>query len=65
MLKFYRYSSLEKYFATKWPAEKRFGMEGGESMIVLLEEIVDTGTKLGVQSIVMAMQHRGTKPLYF
>ncbi|XP_063821458.1 2-oxoglutarate dehydrogenase complex component E1-like [Ostrinia nubilalis] len=50
---------LEKYFATKWPAEKRFGLEGGESMIVLLEEIVDSGTKLGVQSIVMAMQHRG------
>ncbi|KAJ8722985.1 hypothetical protein PYW07_004165 [Mythimna separata] len=50
---------LEKYFATKWPAEKRFGLEGGESMIVMLEEIVDTSTRLGVQSIVMAMQHRG------
>ncbi|VVC99435.1 unnamed protein product [Leptidea sinapis] len=50
---------LEKYFATKWPAEKRFGLEGGESMIVMLEEIVDTSTKLGVESIVMAMQHRG------
>ncbi|XP_049867197.1 2-oxoglutarate dehydrogenase complex component E1-like [Pectinophora gossypiella] len=50
---------LEKYFATKWPAEKRFGLEGGESMIVMLEEIVDTSTRLGVNSIVMAMQHRG------
>ncbi|XP_028038162.1 2-oxoglutarate dehydrogenase, mitochondrial-like [Bombyx mandarina] len=50
---------LEKYFATKWPAEKRFGLEGGESMVVMLEEIVDTSTKLGVESIVMAMQHRG------
>ncbi|XP_034829933.1 2-oxoglutarate dehydrogenase complex component E1-like [Maniola hyperantus] len=50
---------LEKYFATKWPAEKRFGLEGGESMIAMLEEIVDTSTKLGVESIVMAMQHRG------
>ncbi|KAL0893530.1 hypothetical protein ABMA27_013726 [Loxostege sticticalis] len=50
---------LEKYFATKWPAEKRFGLEGGESLIVMLEEIVDNGTKHGVESIVMAMQHRG------
>ncbi|XP_030023535.2 2-oxoglutarate dehydrogenase, mitochondrial [Manduca sexta] len=50
---------LEKYFATKWPAEKRFGSEGGESMIVMLEEIVDSATRLGVESIVMAMQHRG------
>ncbi|KAJ8722988.1 hypothetical protein PYW07_004168 [Mythimna separata] len=50
---------LEKYFAKKWPAEKRFGLEGGESMIVLLEEIVDTSTRLGVESIVMASQHRG------
>ncbi|CAH0729240.1 unnamed protein product, partial [Brenthis ino] len=50
---------LEKYFATKWPAEKRFGLEGGESMIAMLEEIVDHGTNLGVESIVMAMQHRG------
>lgn len=51
--------SLEKYFATKWPAEKRFGLEGGESMIVMLEEIVDTSTRLGVESIVIGMQHRG------
>ncbi|CAH1646327.1 unnamed protein product [Spodoptera littoralis] len=50
---------LEKYFAAKWPSEKRFGLEGGESMILMLEEIVDTSTKLGVQSIIMAMQHRG------
>ncbi|XP_013182328.1 PREDICTED: 2-oxoglutarate dehydrogenase, mitochondrial-like [Papilio xuthus] len=50
---------LEKYFATKWPAEKRFGLEGGESLIVMLEEIVDTATELGVESIVMGMPHRG------
>ncbi|CAB3234742.1 unnamed protein product [Arctia plantaginis] len=50
---------LEKYFATKWPAEKRFGLEGGESMIVMLEEIVDTASRLGVKSIVIGMQHRG------
>lgn len=55
----YLCGSLEKFFATKWPAEKRFGLEGGESMIVMLEEIVDTGTKLGIESIIMAMQHRG------
>ncbi|XP_063531460.1 2-oxoglutarate dehydrogenase complex component E1-like [Cydia strobilella] len=50
---------LEKYFATKWPAEKRFGLEGGESMIAMLEEIVDTSTRLGVESIIIGMQHRG------
>ncbi|KAH9634827.1 hypothetical protein HF086_012241 [Spodoptera exigua] len=50
---------LEKYFASKWPAEKRFGLEGGESLILMMEEIVDTSTKLGVESIIVAMQHRG------
>ncbi|XP_037973779.1 2-oxoglutarate dehydrogenase complex component E1 isoform X2 [Plutella xylostella] len=50
---------LEKFFATKWPSEKRFGLEGGESMIALAEEIVDSSTRLGIESIVVAMQHRG------
>ncbi|GBP43802.1 2-oxoglutarate dehydrogenase-like, mitochondrial [Eumeta japonica] len=50
---------LERYFATKWPAEKRFGLEGGESLIVMMEEIVDTSTEFGIESIVMGMPHRG------
>lgn len=51
--------SLERYFGTKWPSEKRFGADGGESLIVLMEEIVDRATENGIQSLLIAMPHRG------
>lgn len=51
---------LEKYLGSKYPGTKRFGLEGGESLIPLLDEIVQrAGDQYGVLEIVMGMAHRG------
>ena len=39
--------------------QKRFGLEGGESLIPLLNAMVEDGADLGVEEIVMGMAHRG------
>ena len=43
----------------KYPGQKRFSLEGGESFIPLLNEVLDTGAKLGVKECVIGMAHRG------
>ena len=50
---------LEKYLHNKYVGQKRFSLEGGESLIVLLDEIVRSGASRGVKSVVMGMAHRG------
>ncbi len=50
---------FEKYLQLKYTGTKRFGLEGGESMIPALEEIIHTSRRLGVEEIVMGMPHRG------
>jgi 2-oxoglutarate dehydrogenase E1 component len=50
---------LEKYLHTRFVGQKRFSLEGGESLVVLLDEIVRYGASKGVRSVVMGMAHRG------
>ncbi|WP_220814496.1 2-oxoglutarate dehydrogenase E1 component [Pseudomonas paralcaligenes] len=50
---------LEKYLGTKYPGTKRFGLEGGESLIPLLDEIIQRCGSYGTQEIVIGMAHRG------
>jgi 2-oxoglutarate dehydrogenase E1 component len=50
---------LEKYLHNKYVGQKRFSLEGGESLIVLLDEIVRSGAARGVKNVVMGMAHRG------
>jgi len=50
---------LERYLATKFPAQKRFSLEGGDSLIPLLEDLVQTSGAHGVEDIVIGMAHRG------
>ena len=45
--------------AKKFSSEKRFGLEGCEIMIPAMKQIIDVSTRLGVESIVMGMPHRG------
>ncbi|MCB9986224.1 MAG: 2-oxoglutarate dehydrogenase E1 component [Rhodospirillales bacterium] len=50
---------LEKFLQTKFVGTKRFGLEGGESMIAAVEEILDRGSTLGLSEVVFGMAHRG------
>ncbi|MFZ2290684.1 MAG: thiamine pyrophosphate-dependent enzyme, partial [Halopseudomonas yangmingensis] len=50
---------LEKYLGTKYPGTKRFGLEGGESLIPMLDEIIQRAGSYGTQEVVLGMAHRG------
>ncbi len=51
--------SLEKHLDSKFPGTKRFGLEGGESLIPQLETLIQRSADLGAKEIVMGMPHRG------
>lgn len=50
---------LEKYLGARYPGAKRFSLEGGDSLIVLLDEVIDRLGYLGTTEVVLAMAHRG------
>jgi 2-oxoglutarate dehydrogenase E1 component len=50
---------LEKYLHARYVGQKRFSLEGGESLIVLLDELIRHGASKGIRSVVMGMAHRG------
>src|SRR6185503_5254460 len=50
---------FEKFIDVKYTGTKRFGLDGGESAIPALEQIIKRGGALGVQDIVLGMAHRG------
>jgi 2-oxoglutarate dehydrogenase E1 component len=51
--------TLERYLHTKYVGQKRFSLEGGESLIVAMDEAVRTGGSMGVDEVVVGMAHRG------
>lgn len=50
---------FEKFLDLKYTGTKRFGLDGSESLIPALEQIIKRGGNLGVQEIVLGMAHRG------
>ena len=50
---------FEKYLALKFVGTKRFGLDGAESLIPALEQIIKRGGQLGVKEIKIGMPHRG------
>ncbi|QJW94511.1 2-oxoglutarate dehydrogenase E1 component [Frigoriglobus tundricola] len=50
---------FEKFLHTKYVGQKRFSLEGGETLIPVLDAIVEKGPALGVKEIVIGMAHRG------
>ena len=50
---------LEKFLQIKFTGVKRFGLEGGETMIPALEAMIERGAELGLREVVVGMAHRG------
>lgn len=50
---------LEKYLGFKYVGQKRFSLEGGDSLIPLLDTVVNRGVQNGVKEIIIGMAHRG------
>ncbi len=50
---------FEKFLHVKYMGTKRFGLDGGESLIPAMEQIIKRGGSLGVRDIVIGMPHRG------
>jgi 2-oxoglutarate dehydrogenase E1 component len=50
---------LERYLHTKYVGQKRFSLEGGESFIAAMDELIQLAGSKGVQEIVIGMAHRG------
>jgi 2-oxoglutarate dehydrogenase E1 component len=51
--------TFEQFVHTKFIGQKRFSLQGGESLMVILETILDGCLPAGIQEIVMGMTHRG------
>ncbi|KAF3050317.1 2-oxoglutarate dehydrogenase E1 component [Didymella keratinophila] len=52
-------TNFEAFLATKYPNDKRFGLEGGESLIPGMKALIDRSVDYGVKDIVIGMPHRG------
>jgi 2-oxoglutarate dehydrogenase E1 component len=50
---------LERYLHTKYVGQKRFSLEGGDSLIPLLDDLVQHGGTMGVEETIIGMAHRG------
>ncbi len=50
---------FERYLDKKFTGTKRFGLDGGESLVPAIEQIIKRGSQLGLEEIVIGMAHRG------
>ncbi|KTD18175.1 2-oxoglutarate dehydrogenase E1 component [Legionella jordanis] len=50
---------LERYLGTRYVGQKRFSLEGGDSLIPMMQELIRMGGKNSVKEIVIGMAHRG------
>jgi 2-oxoglutarate dehydrogenase E1 component len=51
--------SFESFLANRYVGKKRFGLEGGETLIPILDQILEAGPALGVREFTLGMAHRG------
>lgn len=52
-------STFESFLHTKFPGQKRFSVEGGETLIPALDMVVEYGADLGIRKYILGMAHRG------
>ena len=51
--------SLERYLHSKYVGQKRFSLEGGDSLMALLDDLIQHGGKAGIEEVIIGMAHRG------
>ena len=51
--------TLERYLHTRYVGQKRFSLEGGESAIAALDHLIQNGTAVGIEELIIGMAHRG------
>jgi 2-oxoglutarate dehydrogenase E1 component len=51
--------SFEKFLHTRYVGQKRFGLEGGETLIAAIDSLLEDGPALGLEEIIIGMAHRG------
>jgi 2-oxoglutarate dehydrogenase E1 component len=51
--------SFEKFLHTRYVGQKRFGLEGGETLIAALDSVIELGPSLGIEETIIGMAHRG------
>ena len=59
LMKLIEAEGFEKFLDVKYTGTKRFGLDGGESMVPALEQIIKRGGALGIADIEFGMAHRG------
>jgi 2-oxoglutarate dehydrogenase E1 component len=52
-------TSFETFLATKFPNDKRFGLEGAEAVVPGVKSLIDRAVELGVEDVIIGMPHRG------
>ncbi len=50
---------LERYLGTRYVGQKRFSLEGGDALVPMMKEIINSSSAEGVKEIVIGMAHRG------
>ncbi|MDA9555024.1 2-oxoglutarate dehydrogenase E1 component [Pelobium sp.] len=59
LLKLNQAVAFENFLGTKFLGQKRFSLEGAESVIPALDSVIEKGAELGIQEFVIGMAHRG------
>ena len=54
-----RAEGIERFLSTKYVGQKRFSLEGGETLIAMLDDLIQSAGLAGVQEIAIGMAHRG------
>lgn len=52
-------TSFETFLASKFPNDKRFGLEGAETLVPGMKSLIDRSVEYGIEDIVIGMPHRG------
>ncbi len=54
-----RAEGFERFLGTKYLGQKRFSIEGADTLLVMLDTLMEHGAELGLQEFIFAMAHRG------